>query len=90
MQRWEYLLFNDHGKNIFPGSHRLQQVYQHLKSSLPHLGPKELKIDGNRIENTGISLVDLMNVLGADGWEVVEVAVAEIGRMTYVLKRPTG
>jgi hypothetical protein len=60
------------------------------ENSLPHLGPKELKINGNQIQNTGISLVDLMNVLGADGWEVVEVAVAEIGRMTYVLKRPTG
>lgn len=65
-------------------------MHQYLKSSLPHLGPKELKIDGNRIENNGISLVDLMNVLGADGWEVVEVAVEDIGRMTYVLKRPTG
>ena len=53
-------------------------MYEYLKSSLPHLGPKALKIDGNRIVNHGISSVDLMNVLGADGWEVVEVVVEEM------------
>ena len=90
MQRWEYHFVEDYGRHIVPASHRLQQVHQYLKSFLPHLVPKGIKIADSRIQNTGISLVDLMNVLGADGWEVVGVAAPATSATTYALERPTG
>ena len=90
MQRWECLFVSDR-RWIVPASHKVQQVYQYLQNSLPHLKPKDLKI----LNNTGISceaitFSDLMNVLGADGWEVVGVAAPAHSDTTYVLKRPTG
>jgi hypothetical protein len=89
MQRWEYLFVYDR-RWIFPASHRLQQVYQYLHGSLPHLKPKDLKIFNNTgISCEAISLVDLMNLLGADGWEVVGVDTATTETI-YVSKRPTG
>jgi hypothetical protein len=87
MQRWECLFVNAYG-NIVPASHRLQQVYQYLKSSLPHLGPKDLKIAGTEIHYARISLVDIMNLLGADGWEVVCLDTTTT-LPSYLLKRPT-
>jgi hypothetical protein len=87
MQRWEYLLVDYYG-TIAPASHGLQQMYQYLKTALPHLGPKDLKIAGTEIHYAGISLLDIMNLLGADGWEVV--CLDTIGRHpSYLLKRPT-
>jgi hypothetical protein len=89
MQRWEYLQINHLGR-IFPASHRLQQMYQYLLGSLPHLGPKDLKvIDNAGISCQGVSMVDLMNVLGADGWEVAADSSGS-GGLFYVMKRPTG
>ena len=70
MQRWEYLFVDNYG-HIVPASHGLQQMYQYLKTASPHLGPKDLKIGGTEIHYARISLVDIMNLLGADGWEVV-------------------
>jgi hypothetical protein len=88
MQRWEYLFVWNDG-SIEPASHRLQPMYQYLRDSLPHLSPKDLKISNQYIFCIQISTVDVMCLLGIDGWEVA--GVGYWGRnIQYVLKRPTG
>lgn len=88
MQRWEYLFVDSFG-SIVPASHSLQQAYQYLKTNLPHLGPKDLKIAGTEIRYARITYIDILNLLGADGWEVVIFDTTNT-LPSYLLKRPTG
>jgi len=85
--RWEYLSINNLGF-IVPASHRLQQVYQYLQGRVPRLAPKDLKVDDTTIRFPRFALIDIMNVLGADGWEVVGVDTPSTETI-YILKRPT-
>jgi hypothetical protein len=89
MQRWEYLSVKY--KDVYAGyvyCSDPQPILDYLRRSFPTLGTKGVAMVPYGVGFAGVRILDVMNALGADGWEAV-------GQFTQVhdailMKRPVG
>ena len=90
MTGWEYIQYDQINNLVFTGKDKRHSVVEALKARLAELD-RVLKVSEEKwyisIKKTDLSYLNVLNALGAEGWEAVGY---NPNGPVCLLKRPTG